>query len=448
MLFSETSWSTKIWEEPVSRAKPFEIAKLDVYKAWCRIRSNRGSHGIDDQSIDDFEENLKGNLYKLWNRLSSGSYFPPAVREVEIPKPDGRIRQLGIPAVSDRIAQEVVRSHFEKQVEPYFHPDSYAYRQGRSTLDAIRGTRQRCWKYDWVLEFDIKGAFDNIDHDLMMKAVQHHTKCRWILLYIDRWLKAPLKKANGETVERNKGTPQGGVISPLLFNLYLHYAFDHWMGKHFPHIPFVRYADDGLLHCNTEREAINLQEVISRRLRLCNLDLHPKKTKVVYCRDANRQGNYSNIHFKFLGYVFRGRLAKSKEGKYFNSFSPAISRSSANLIRKQMRDWKISRWTDADLEDIAVKVNASLRGWWNYYGVFYPSALKRVFSHLNMILVKWAVRKYKRFKGSKSKAKKWLRGLSEREPNILYHWRLGILPAVEQREPYDMRMSRTVLGEH
>lgn len=416
----------------MSQAKPFEISKQAVFDAWRQVRANRGAHGIDEQTIQEFEESLKDNLYKLWNRLSSGSYFPPAIRAVEIPKRDGKMRQLGIPTVSDRIAQTVVRNHFEKQVDPHFHPDSYAYRRGRSTLDAIRTTRKRCWQYDWVLEFDIKGAFDNIDHALMLKAVRHHTDCRWTVLYVERWLKVPLKKTDGERVERTQGTPQGGVISPLLFNLYLHYTFDDWMRRHFPKVPFVRYADDGLLHCKTERGTIFLQEVIGKRLRECNLDLHPKKTKIVYCRDANRRGHAHTTQFDFLGFCFRGRLAKSKVGKYFNSFSPAISKSAVIDIQQQMRDWNLSRWTNAELEDIGKKVNASLRGWWNYYGAFYPSALKRVFSHLNEILVKWAVRKYKRFKGSKCKARKWLRGLSERETSALYHWQLGALPAVER----------------
>ncbi len=417
----------------MSQAKPFKISKQDFVTAWRQVKANRGAHGIDEQTIEEYEENLKDNLYLLWNRLSSGSYFPPAIRGVEIPKRDSKkMRLLGIPTVSDRIAQAVVRNHFEKQVEPYFHPDSYAYRHGKSTLDAIRVTRLRCWKYDWVLEFDIKGAFDNIDHELMMKAVRHHTDCCWTILYIERWLKASMCMVNGIFVERDKGTPQGGVISPLLFNLYLHYAFDHWMKKHFPHVPFARYADDGLLHCHSEHEALLLQQAISARLLNCSLELHPTKTKIVYCRDANRRGYYPNIQFEFLSYVFRGRLAKSKQGKYFNSFSPAISRASAKRIHQRMREWKLSRWTDAELVDIARKVNASLRGWWNYYGVFYPSSLKRVLAHLNSILVKWAVRKYKRFKGSKSKARKWLRAVSERAPSMLFHWELGLLPAVEQ----------------
>lgn len=416
----------------MSQAKPFEISRHDVFDAWCQVKANRGAHGIDEQTIYEFEGNLKDNLYKLWNRLSSGSYFPPPIRAVEIAKKDGKMRQLGIPTVADRIAQAVVRNRFEMLVEPYFHPGSYAYRRGKSAIGAIGVTRQRCWKYDWVLEFDVKGAFDNIDHELMLKAVRHHTECRWILLYIERWLKAPLIKNSGERVERDKGTPQGGVISPLLFNLYLHYTFDLWMKRNFPHIPFVRYADDGLLHCNSQEEATLLQKEVGKRLRGCGLDLHPEKTKIVYCRDANRRGKHPNTQFVFLGHVFRGRLAKSRTGKYFNSFSPAVSRESAKHIRQRMREWNLARWTNAELEDIARRCNASLRGWWNYFGMYYPSSLKRVMVHLNSILVKWAVRKYKRFKGSKHKARKWLRGISERQPSLLYHWKLGILPAVEQ----------------
>jgi RNA-directed DNA polymerase len=262
-------------------AKPFEISKQAVLSAWHSVRSNHGAHGIDGQTIAEFEKGLKNNLYKLWNRLSSGSYFPPAVRGVQIPKRNGKMRLLGIPTVTDRVAQTVVRDHFEKLVDPHFHPDSYAYRSGKSAIDAIRITRVRCWRYNWVLEFDIKNAFDNIDHELMLKAVRHHTTCKWTRLYIERWLRAPMEKGNGYAEKRDRGTPQGGVVSPLLFNLYLHYAFDNWMKRHYPRIPFVRYADDGLLHCCSEAEAKYMQKVIGERLRSCGLELHPDKTKII-----------------------------------------------------------------------------------------------------------------------------------------------------------------------
>ncbi len=416
----------------MSLAKPFVISKKEVFIAWLKVKANKGSYGVDEQTIAEFEENLRDNLYKLWNRLSSGSYFPPAVRMVKIPKRNGKLRQLGIPTISDRIAQTVVRSRLEIEVEPHFHPDSYAYREGKSALDAIGVTRKRCWKYNWVLEFDIKAAFDNISHELMMKAVKHHTNCRWMILYIKRWLEAPIENSEGKQIERNIGTPQGGVISPLLFNLYLHYTFDCWMKRSFPHIPFARYADDGVLHCRSEREATILLKEVGCRLKSCSLELHPDKTRIVYCRDGNRKEIYSNIQFDFLGYTFRGRLAKSREGKYFNSFSPAISRTSAKRVRESMRKWKVSRWTDASVEDIARKVNAQLRGWWNYYGAFYPSVFKRTLSHFNVILVKWARMKFKRLNRSWNKSRKWLRRLADRESIRFYHWQLGILPEVEQ----------------
>ena len=414
----------------MSQAKPFAIPKQSVWKAWLQVKANRGAHGVDGETIEAFEQQLGRNLYKLWNRMSSGSYVPPPVRAVEIPKGNGKMRLLGIPTVADRVAQAVVRNHLEAQVEPCFHRDSYAYRPSRSALEAISVIRSRCWKYDWVLEFDIKGAFDHIDHELMMKAVQHHTRCPWVALYVERWLKAPMMKGQ-EMVERTQGTPQGGVASPLLFNLYMHYAFDTWMAKHFPDLPFVRYADDGLIHCRGEAEAMRLREAIGKRLKACGLELHPEKTRIVYCRDGNRKKDYPHTSFDFLGYTFRGRLAKSKRGIYFNSFSPALSGKAAQRIREQMREWNIGRWTDAGIEDIAERVNPTLRGWWNYYATFYVSEFKGVIDHLNDILLRWAVRKYRRLKGSRRKARTWLRRLAERAPELLYHWKLGVMPSAE-----------------
>jgi len=427
-LSGRASGPTTPWEESVSRAKPFEIPKQWVWKAWQQVKANHGAHGVDGQSIAAFEEELGRNLYKLWNRLSSGSYFPPPVRAVEIPKGDGRMRLLGIPTVEDRIAQAVVRNYLEKHLEPHFHRDSYAYRPGKSALDAVAITRTRCWQYNWVLEFDLKGAFDNINHTLMMKAVRHHTECPWGLLYVERWLKAPLMKGQ-EITARTQGTPQGGVISPLLFNRYMHYAFDQWMARHFPRTLFARYADDGLLHCRSEAEARQLLVAIGARMRMCGLELHPEKTKIVYCRDGNRKNAYPNTSFDFLGYTFRGRLAKSRKGIYFNSFSPAISRKAIKRIHGKMREWAIGRWTDADIGKIAELTNPVMRGWWNYYGAFYPSACKRVMKHLNAILEKWAIRKYRRFRKSKIRARQWLRQLAERDCALLFHWSLGALPS-------------------
>jgi group II intron reverse transcriptase/maturase len=417
----------------VNQAKPFKIDKISVCNAWLKVKGNDGAAGIDKQSIADFESNLKQNLYKLWNRLSSGSYFPPAVRGVEIPKRNGKTRLLGIPTIMDRIAQTVVRDSLEKIVDARFHQDSYAYREGKSALDAINVTRQRCWKYNWVLEFDIKNAFDNIDHELLMKAVKCHTTCRSTLLYIERWLKAPLIRADGSKEERVKGTPQGGVISPLLFNIYLHYTFDLWMTRTFPDIPFARYADDGLMHCKSERQALYILDKLDERFKKCGMELNREKTNVIYCKDGNRKDTYSKIQFDFLGCTFRNRLAKSKEGKYFSSFSPAISNASAKRIRQSMRSLGISRWTNAELEDIGTLTDPKISGWWNYYGKFNPGIMKEILSHLNFILVKWVMRKHKRFRGRKRQARQWLANVARRETKLLSLWELGILPAMVEQ---------------
>ena len=228
--------------------KPFIISKRLVYEAWKRIKANGGAHGVDSVSIEQFESDLSGNLYKIWNRMSSGSYFPPPVRRVEIPKDNGATRPLGIPTVGDRVAQMVVKMVFEPELEPIFHPDSYGYRPGKSAIQAVHQARQRCWKYAWVIDLDIKGFFDCLDHALLMKAVAKHTDCPWVRLYIRRWLAAPVIHSDGVVEERQSGTPQGGVISPLLANLYLHYALDAWMQRNYPAIPFERYADDVVVH--------------------------------------------------------------------------------------------------------------------------------------------------------------------------------------------------------
>jgi RNA-directed DNA polymerase len=229
----------------VNKAKPFLIPKRLVYEAYKQVKANKGAAGVDHQSLHNFEENLEGNLYKLWNRLSSGSYFPPPVLGVWIPKGDGNQRLLGVPSISDRIAQTAVKLMLEPLVEPYFHEDSYGYRPNKSALDAVGVTRKRCWSNDWVIDLDIKGFFDNLNHGLVMKSVKKHIKESWVLLYIERWLKAPMQ-LDGELVKRDKGTPQGGVISPLLANLFMHYAFDEWMRRKHPFIQFERFADDGV----------------------------------------------------------------------------------------------------------------------------------------------------------------------------------------------------------
>jgi RNA-directed DNA polymerase len=414
----------------MNMAKSYDISKQIVVEAYKRVKANKGAAGVDEESVADFEKDLKNNLYKIWNRMSSGSYFPPPVRMVEIPKDGGRkTRKPGIPTVSDRIAQMVAKMYLEPEVEPKFHEDSYGYRPGRSALDAVGKARQRCWRYDWVLDLDIQGFFDNLDRELLMRAVRKHTQSKWILLYIERWLKAPIETAGGQLQERERGTPVGGVISPLLANLFLHYAFDEWMRRNYPENPFERYADDGVVHCRTEAEANAVWKAIEMRLAECKLKLHSEKTKIVYCKDDDRRGNYSQEKFDFLGYTFRARRSKNRYGKYFVNFSPAVSDKAAKEMRQTMRRWKLHLRSDKELDDLARMFNPILHGWINYYGKYYKSALYPIFQHLNRTLTRWATRKYKRFRHHQRNATHWLGEIAKRELSLFAHWKLGVKPA-------------------
>lgn len=409
----------------MSTPKPFDIPKMMVWDAYESVRANKGAAGVDEQPIADFEVNLRDNLYKLWNRLSSGSYFPPPVKQVEIPKKDGKGKRiLGVPTVADRIAQTVVRMALEPEVEPVFHPESYGYRPGRSALDAVGACRERCWRSDWVVDLDIRSFFDSVSHDLVLKAVSHHTDQRWILLYVQRWLGAPLQTADGTLIERDRGTPQGSAISPLLANLFLHYAFDVWMSREFPDLPFERYVDDAVVHCKTERQARILKDAITRRLAEVGLEVHPDKTRIVYCKDDDRRGSYEHESFDFLGYTFRPRLSKSKYGKRFVNFTPAVSRSAKKAINREIRSWHLPRRSDKTLDDLAAMFNPIIRGWINYYGRFYPSMLYPLLRHINWGLVRWAMRKYKSLRGHKHRAQRWLVGVARRQPALFAHWRL------------------------
>jgi group II intron reverse transcriptase/maturase len=413
----------------VNKAKPFCISKWEVWEGYKRVKANQGAAGVDGQSIAEFEEDLKDNLFKIWNRMSSGSYFPPPVRRVDIPKDNGGKRPLGIPTVADRIAQTVVKRYLEPILEEHFHPDSYGYRPKKSAIEAIGVARQRCWRYDWVLDLDLKGFFDSIDHGLLMRAVRKHTDCKWALLYIERWLKAPVQSEDGSLIHRDKGTPQGGVISPLLANLFLHYAFDTWMHRQYPQILFERYADDGICHCRSKTEAEGLQVAIERRFTECRLELNLQKTKIVYCKDSNRRGDYPEQKFDFLGYAFRPRIAKERSGQFFVSFIPAISNKASKSLRDTMRRWRLHRRTDKSLDELAQMFNPVLRGWINYYGSFYRSALYRTFQPLNNILAQWATRKYKRLKRHKRRACQWLQCIMHRQPSLFAHWRLSQVKA-------------------
>jgi RNA-directed DNA polymerase len=407
--------------------KPFNIDKRLVYEAYKAVKTNRGAAGVDEQTIEQFETDLAGNLYKIWNRMSSGTYFPPPVRAVTIPKKSGGKRVLGVPTVADRVAQMVVKLVIEPILDPIFLADSYGYRPSKSALDAVGVTRERCWKYDWVLEFDIKGLFDNIDHELLLRAVRKHITCKWVLLYIERWLKVPMVLEDGTTVERSRGTPQGGVVSPILANLFMHYTFDLWMTRTHPNLPWCRYADDGLVHCHTEQEAEALKAALQARLAECHLEMHPTKTKVVYCKDGKRKGTYPNVKFDFLGYCFRPRLVRRfRDNSLFGGFNPAVSTSAMKAMRETIRDLNLRRQTQLSLQDIAKELNPLLRGWIAYYGRYAPSALYPLLRYVNQTLVAWVMRKFKRFKHHKIQASQFLQRLATECVDLFVHWQTGM----------------------
>jgi group II intron reverse transcriptase/maturase len=407
--------------------KPFKIDKRLVYEAYKAVKSNAGAAGVDGQTIEQFEADLQNNLYKVWNRMSSGSYFPPPVRAVSIPKKSGGQRILGVPTVADRVAQMVVKQLIESDLEPIFLADSYGYRPRKSALDAVGVTRQRCWKHDWVLEFDIKGLFDNIDHDLMLRAVRKHVTCKWALLYIERWLTAPMEQDDGTRTARIRGTPQGGVISPILSNLFMHYTFDLWMTRTHPDLPWCRYADDGLVHCRTEREAEVLKAELQARLAACRLELHPTKTKIVYCRDARRRGKYPDVKFDFLGYCFRPRLVQNpRDNTLFCGYTPAVSVSAMQAMRTTIRELDLRHRTELSMADIARQINPLLRGWIAYYGRYTPSALNPMLRYVNLTLRAWVMRKFKRFAAKKVRAGRFLERMARDHADMFVHWRLGL----------------------
>ena len=409
----------------MDKAKPFCISKREVWEAYKRVKANQGAAGVDGQSIEEFERDRNNNLYRLWNRMSSGSYMPPPVRRVDISKGEGRTRPLGIPTVSDRIAQMVVKRYLEPILEPVFHEDSYGYRPGRSAHQALSVARQRCWRYDWVLDLDIKSFFDEIDWKLLLRAVRRHTDCKWVLLFIERWLKAPVRMPDGTLVNREKGTAQGAVVSPVLANLFLHYALDRWMTENHPEVPFERYADDVICHCRSEAHARSLRKALEARLAACKLELHPQKTKIVYCKDAKRRSEYPEQQFDFLGYTFRPRRVINRHGKLFVGFTPAVSAKAGKAMRQRMRRWKLHLRTDLGLAELARWTQPVLLGWVRYYGRFFPSVLHSALRTLDEFLVRWVQRKYKRLRGHRMRAWDWLNALRAREPSLFAHWGLA-----------------------
>jgi len=408
--------------------KSFDIPKRLVWNAFQRVKSNGGAAGVDKKTIEEFEGSLRGNLYKIWNRMSSGSYFPPPVKSVMIPKKDGGQRRLGVPTVADRVAQTVAKMVLEPMLEPIFDQDSFGYRPGRSALDAVALVRRRCWKYDWVVEFDIKGLFDNIDHLLLLRALERHCEVPWVIMYIKRWLVAPLLDEQGSLVPRDRGTPQGSVIGPLLANLFLHYVLDAWIRRELRSVRFCRYADDGVVHCKSEAQAKFVLAELGKRLRECGLELHPEKTGIVYCADVNRREDHPVIQFTFLGYTFRPRKAVDKYGRVYVNFSPAVSRAALTAMRQRVRRWHIQLKSDKDLRDLSNMFNPVLRGWMNYYGRFYPTALKPLWRSVNDYLVRWQRRKYKGLAIGVTRAAKALGRLADASPDAFVHWKLGFRP--------------------
>jgi RNA-directed DNA polymerase len=403
--------------------KTVPIEYYDVAKAYQKVRKGGKAVGIDQQSWADFDKEPERNLYVIWNRLASGSYHPQPVREVEIPKKDGSKRKLGIPTLRDRIAQQVVKDYMEKRIDKLFHENSYGYRPLKSAHQAIEQVRQNTFGFDWVLDMDISKFFDEVDHDLTLKAVSHVMEEKWVLMYVERWLKMPVQKQDG-TVEpkQGKGTPQGGVISPLLANLYLHFAMDKWLSNHYPTVRFVRYADDVVIHCSTHQQAEQVKEALINRLAEVKLKVNESKTHIAYCKDYRRKESHEKVKFEFLGFSYQPRARKSKrDGKNFMAFTAEISPTNKKRIIQTIRELEVWRDTRVEIQSIAAQLNAKLRGWINYYGLYSKRSLRIALVKVEERLVKWLKKKHK---AGTRKARAKLKVIRRENPELFYHWRI------------------------
>ena len=408
---------------PTSQVKPFDIPKQQVWEAYRRVAANKGAPGVDSETLDEFESDLKNNLFKIWNRMSSGSYFPPPVRAVEIPKAHGGgVRLLGVPTIADRVAQTVVAMHLGERAEPRFHPDSYGYRPKKAAFDAVGVCRQRCWKRDWVIDLDVEKFFDSVPWDLIVKAVEAVCDTAWVLLYVKRWLAAPLQYPDGTLIERDKGTPQGSAVSPILANLFMHFTFDSWMIRNYPDCPWERYADDAVVHCVSKEQAEHVLAAIAERMGEGGLRLHPDKTRIVYCKDGRRRGDHEHTSFTFLGFTFRAREAKSRNGEHFTGFLPAMSTEALKAKSTELRSMRIHRRTTLSLDDLARWLNPIVAGWMNYYGRFYRSGMYPLLQRVSSYVRRWTGKKYRRLRTHK-RFKRWWTGLIERQPALFAQWK-------------------------
>jgi RNA-directed DNA polymerase len=408
----------------VTKTVPIEFAW--VVEAYRKVRQGGKAVGIDEESWAVFDKNYMNNCYVIWNRLASGSYLPQAVRAVEIPKKDGTKRKLGIPTLRDRIAQAVVKEYMEQRIDHLFHEHSYGYRPMKSAHDALMIIRDNCISKDWVIDMDISKFFDEIDHEVMLKAVTHILpNDKWVLMYVKRWLEMPIKEVDGTITQKSgKGTPQGGVISPILANLYLHYTLDLWLSKHHPSVSFVRYADDVVIHCQTEQEAVSILAAVKVRLSEVKLSIKESKTRIAYCKDYRRTDNHENVKFEFLGFSFQPVAMKSKkpEGGYFSGFGGRISPSNEQKIIATVGELKQFKQTQIELKDIAKTLNSKLRGWINYYGLFSKYTLSRAMLHVNNRILNWLRLKYRL--GLKAAQRKF-KAIRQKTPNLFYHWEKG-----------------------